>query len=168
MNPSAKVCLLLVCISFASLVSPYSAAQTNFKKVGDARMEYLFWDVYDASLYTPSGQYESGSNPVKFTLTYLRDFAAKDIVKATREQWQHLGKTDLAPKYASQLLAMWPDIKKGESLSLKTSDSGVARFYHDGELLGEISDPDFAAEFLAIWLSPQTSEPKLRKQLLGI
>ena len=33
-----------------------------------------------------------GEHPVKFKLTYLRDFDAKDIVKATNEQWEHIGK----------------------------------------------------------------------------
>ena len=71
-------------------------ADTQFNKVGEARMEYLFWDVYDATLYTPSGiLYCPKQTPVKFTLTYLRDFDAKDIVKATNEQWQHLGKPQL-------------------------------------------------------------------------
>ncbi|WP_377110705.1 chalcone isomerase family protein [Pseudoalteromonas sp. R86517] len=146
----------------------FSEEQTDFKKVGEARMEYLFWDVYDATLYTRSGSYKQGAHPVKFTLTYLRDFAAKDIVKATKEQWLHLGKSDLSAKYADKLFALWPDIKKGESLSLQTSLNGQATFYHNDKKLGEITDSQFANQFLAIWLSPNTSEPALRKQLLGI
>ena len=55
-------------------------------------MEYLFWDVYDAVLFTPSGNYSAGTHPIKFKLTYLRDFEAKKIVKATNEQWEHIGK----------------------------------------------------------------------------
>ena len=97
----------------------------------------------------------------------MRDFAAKDIVKATKEQWQHLGKSDLSAKYADKLLVLWPNIKKGESLRLQTSPSGEAIFYHNDKKLGEITDSQFANQFLAIWLSPNTSEPALRKQLLG-
>lgn len=170
MNITAKICAITAAMIMATFFTPlsFSEEQTDFKKVGEARMEYLFWVVYDATLYTRSGSYKQGAHPVKFTLTYLRDFAAKDIVKATKEQWQHLGKSGLSAKYANKLLALWPDIKKGESLSLQTSPSGQATFYHNDKKLGEISDSQFANQFLAIWLSPNTSEPALRKQLLGI
>ena len=33
--------------------------------------------------------------------------------------------------------------------------------------LGEVPDPDFARLFFAIWLSPATSEPQMRSQLLA-
>lgn len=145
----------------------YAVADADFNKVGEARMEYLFWDVYDASLFTPSGEYQAGENPLKFKLTYLRDFAAKDIVKATKEQWSHLGKPQLSSRYADTLLALWPDVKKGESLTLLTNNQGQSIFYHNDTELGKIAESEFASEFLAIWLSENTSEPKLRKQLLG-
>ncbi|WP_338363321.1 chalcone isomerase family protein [uncultured Pseudoalteromonas sp.] len=170
MSITAKTCAVVAAVTVAIFFTPlsFSEEQTDFKKVGEARMEYLFWDVYDATLYTESGGYEQNTHPVKFKLTYLRDFAAKDIVKATKEQWQHLGKSNLSAKYADKLLSLWPDIKKGESLSLHTAADGQSTFYHNDQKLGEITDSQFANQFLAIWLSPNTSEPALRKQLLGI
>lgn len=159
---------LLIIVSLCLFAhSSYTVAEVNFNKVGEARMEYLFWDIYDASLFTPTGVYQPGEHPIKFTLTYLRDFSAKDIVKATNEQWQHLGKQQLTARYADRLLALWPNINKGESLTLQTDQQGQSVFFHNGEKLGHIEDADFADQFLAIWLSEHTSEPKLRKQLLG-
>ncbi|CAM3779362.1 MULTISPECIES: chalcone isomerase family protein [Pseudoalteromonas] len=152
--------LFLLLLSINSL-----AAQ--FKQVGQSRFEYYFWDVYDAKLATPSGQYQFGQHPSKLSLTYLRDFAAKDIVKATNEQWQHLGKNDLLGKYDKELLALWPDIKEGETLSFITDEQGKGTFYHNDSKLGGIDDSEFADHFLAIWLSPQTSQPAMRKQLIG-
>lgn len=150
------------------LFSPFAYADTQFNKVGEARMEYLFWDVYDATLYTPSGTYTAKQAPVKFTLTYLRDFDAKDIVKATNEQWQHLGKPQLSERYADTLLSIWPNIKKGESLTLLTDQQGYSTFFHNENQIGRINDATFAEDFLAIWLSENTSEPTIRNQLLGI
>nr|WP_304183869.1 chalcone isomerase family protein [Pseudoalteromonas prydzensis] len=144
-----------------------NSLSAEFKQVGQSRFEYYFWDVYDAKLATPTGQYQFGQHPSKLSLTYLRDFAAKDIVKATNEQWQHLGKTQLLGKFDQQLLALWPDIKEGETLSFITDMQGVGTFYHNDTKLGGIEDSEFADNFLAIWLSPQTSEPKMRKQLIG-
>ncbi|GAA58996.1 hypothetical protein P20652_0855 [Pseudoalteromonas sp. BSi20652] len=158
---------LLKVITFYLITTTLVLANTEFTKVGEARMEYLFWDVYDAELFTPSGDYSSEINPIKFKLTYLRDFDAKDIVKATNEQWVHLDKAELPSKYDSKLLSMWPDIKKGESLMLITDNQGVSTFYHNDKKIGEIDEPQFSSDFLAIWLDEKTSEPKLRKQLLG-
>lgn len=159
--------LLNLLIVYA-LFSPVANADTQFNKVGEARMEYLFWDVYDATLYTPSGSYTAKQTPVKFTLTYLRDFDAKDIVKATKEQWQHLGKPQLSERYADKLLSIWPNIKKGESLTLLTDKQGHSTFFHNDNQIGRIDDAAFAEDFLAIWLSENTSEPSIRNQLLGI
>lgn len=160
--------LFLKIVLVYALSSTLVFANVDFNKVGQAKMQYLFWDVYDATLYTPSGSYKSEQMPVKFTLTYLRDFKAKDIVKATKEQWRHLGKTELDALYSAKLLQMWPNIKKGESLTLQTNEQGISVFFHNNEMIGQIDDTRFANEFLAIWLSEKTSEPTLRKQLLGI
>lgn len=159
---------LLNLVLIYALFNHAAYADTQFNKVGEARMEYLFWDVYDATLFTPSGSYNPKQTPVKFTLTYLRDFDAKDIVKATKEQWQHLGKSQLSARYADKLLAIWPDIKKGESLTLLTDQQGHSIFFHNDNEIGRIEDTTFADDFLAIWLSENTSEPSIRNQLLGI
>lgn len=158
---------LLSTLFFPILLLSLPAVATEFKSVGESRLEYYFWDVYDAKLFTPSGVYKAGKHPIKLSLTYLRDFAAIDIVKATNEQWQHLGKTDLVGRFDQSLLNLWPDIKEGETLAFITDTKGVGVFYHQGEKLGSVDDANFANDFLAIWLSPKTSQPQMRKQLIG-
>ena len=139
----------------------------EFKIVGESRFEYYFWDVYDAKLSSPTGQYKFGQHPSQLSLTYLRDFAAKDIVKATNEQWEYLGKKELMGKYDDALIALWPDIKEGETLTFITDINGKGTFFHDDKKLGGLDDITFADNFLAIWLSPDTSEPVMRNQLIG-
>ncbi|MBQ4833420.1 chalcone isomerase family protein [Pseudoalteromonas sp. MMG010] len=131
-------------------------------------MSYLFWDIYDAKLYTHTGKYQHMTHPIKFSLRYLKDIKKEDIVNATNEQWQHLGKSELISRYSQTLLKLWPDIQKGDTLTLITSDTGESTFYFNTLALGEINDPEFAEQFLAIWLSKHTSQPLLRKQLLGL
>ncbi|MGO2012943.1 MAG: chalcone isomerase family protein [Pseudoalteromonas sp.] len=155
------------CLVALALLCSSNSFAADFKAVGEARLEYLFWDVYDAKLATPTGQYKFGDHPAKLTLTYLRDFTAKDIIKATNEQWLHLGKDTIVGKYDSQLKQFWPDIKKGQSLAFITDDSGKGTFYFNDEKLGQVDGEGFADDFLAIWLSSGTSEPTMRKQLIG-
>mgnify|MGYP001827384973 CR=1 FL=1 len=43
--------------------------------VGEARLDVLFWSVYNSRLYSPGGVYEQGQTPVRFEIEYLRDIA---------------------------------------------------------------------------------------------
>ena len=36
-----------------------------------------------------------------------------------------------------------------------------------GRLLDSVDDPAFSARFFAIWLSPQTSQPRMREALIA-
>ena len=61
----------------------------------------------------------------------------------------------------------FPDVNPGERLTgLFWPDEGV-RFFHNGRLRADIADAEFARKFFAIWLSPKSSQPKLRLALLG-
>ena len=40
-------------------------------------------------------------------------------------------------------------------------------YYFNGKKLGAIEQNGFADNFLAIWLDADTSEPQMRKQLIG-
>ncbi|GLT14116.1 chalcone isomerase family protein [Vibrio algivorus] len=151
-------------------ISQVSNAQinaSNLQLVGEARMTYLFWDIYDARLYSSSGDYSTQRFPVLLSLSYLRDFKAKDIVKATNEQWLHLGKDSLVGQYDKTLMSLWPDIKQGDTLSVLVENNQTSAFFYNGKKLGVIRDASFTESFIAIWLSPKTSHPKVRQQLIG-
>lgn len=151
-------------------ISQVSNAQinaSNLQLVGEARMTYLFWDIYDARLYSSSGDYSTQRFPVLLSLSYLRDFKAKDIVKATNEQWLHLGKGSLVGQYDKTLMSLWPDIKQGDTLSVLVENNQTSAFFYNGKKLGVIRDASFTESFIAIWLSPKTSHPKVRQQLIG-
>jgi hypothetical protein len=140
----------------------------EMKLVGQAKLSVLFWDVYDSSLYTPSGRFEGIAAPLKLELVYLRNITSRELVDATREQWQKLGlyRPDHEP-WLQQLQTMWPNVKPGDSITLDWSSVERSRFYFNGRLIGSIESPDFGQMFAAIWLSEKTEYPKVRKQLIG-
>ena len=43
----------------------------------------------------------------------------------------------------------------------------AALFFVNGRAVGDVRDARFAQLFFGIWLSPQTSEPRLRESLLA-
>lgn len=139
----------------------------DFSKVGETRLSVLFWDVYDATLYSPSGEYEKSERQA-LRLDYLRDIDAADLIETTEEEWQKL-KLDSSEhgEWLAKLKDIWPDIKEGDCLLLVESDNGYAEFYQGEELLGTVESQVFTDQFLAIWLSPESRFEDERNELVG-
>ncbi len=147
----------------------------SWQKVGQARLSIFWFDIYDSALYSPSGRVANwpkvAQHPTALSITYLRDISATDFVNATEEQWQKLGfdQTQITP-WIFKLKRIFPDVAEGDSLTyVSHNQRGEFWFASNAafNLIGEIDDADLNQAFLAIWLSPSTSYPKLRAQLLG-
>ncbi|MCK7458446.1 chalcone isomerase family protein [Idiomarina aminovorans] len=139
----------------------------KFKRVGETRLSVYFWDVYDATLYSPSGTYKKEERQA-LLLEYLRDIKAKDLIETTEEEWQKLGlNSDNHAKWLAKLDSIWPDIEEGDCLLLVEKSDGTAAFYQGDKLLGEVEDKHFTEQFLAIWLSEKSRFESERKALIG-
>lgn len=145
---------------------------SQFKVVGQGHFKYLFWSLYDAQLTSSDGEFQSvaQSKPLALTLTYQREISRDDFVEATLDQWRHLygdlSATQL--QWGDTLKQIWRDVRHGDMLTCVVDEQGHAYFYLNKQSLGDIKDPLFSEQFLAIWLDERTSAPTLRRQLLGI
>ncbi|MCG9682686.1 chalcone isomerase family protein [Vibrio sp. Isolate23] len=146
----------------------------EWRQVGSAQLTYFFFDIYRSQLLTPTGNYtqsrDISPHPLALSIEYQRDISQKQLVNATREQWEKLGYSDTGP-WVTQLEKIFPDIKDGQQLTY-VSDGDKGRFYFSShqeknQWIGSITDPKLNDAFLAIWLSPQTQYPKLRQDLIG-
>jgi hypothetical protein len=148
---------------------PKDFSQLNFKEVGSAKFSVLFWDIYNSTLYTESGSYLHKSSPdsLIFEIEYLKDITTDDLVDRTVQQWKHL---DIAEseysKFVPTLKAIWPNISSGDKLTMLLHNKQSV-FYFNDVRVGGIEQKEFSKLFLDIWLSPKTSQTKLRSQLLG-
>ena len=61
----------------------------------------------------------------------------------------------------------FPDVRKGDRLIVIHRPGEGTVFLANGLQTGTIADPAFGRFFFGIWLSPQTSEPRLRDALLA-
>lgn len=141
----------------------------NLQKVGEAKLEFLFWDIYHSTLYSPDGSFAEDNYPLALHIEYLRDIEASDLVDRTADEWRKLGfeEKQFTP-WLQSIGAMWPDIEKGDALTLVVSDDGQSAFYLNEAPLGVMTDSEFGPSFLAIWLDENCSYPKLRKKLIGL
>ena len=144
------------------------ASSGDLKLVGEGRLKVLFWSVYDSSLYTADGAYNSGQHPLRLEIKYLLNIDADDLVARTRQEWQFQNlRHPRQQQWLDRLQALWPDINARDVLSLQIDERHHSSFSLNGEVLGRIEDEDFSRQFLAIWLAQETSQPDLRLALIG-
>ena len=141
----------------------------SMELVGQGKLSVLFWDIYNAELYTADGSYKEAKFPIALRLVYLRDFKKKQLISETEKQWGKLGFKDQQKikAWLAILDKLWRDVKEDESITLYIDESESSFFYLNNEQLGKVEDPEFAEAFLAIWLSEKTSAPEVRKKLIS-
>ena len=76
----------LITVLFSSFYSGVTMATPfpNLKKVGEAKLKVLFWDVYNSSLYNQTGEYQAEHFPQVLKIDYLRDIDAEDLIDRTQ------------------------------------------------------------------------------------
>lgn len=149
----------------------HAAAVPKLTTVGEGSYRYLFWQLYDARLATKSGDFDGyqQSAPVLLELTYKRDITKQQFIDATVDEWQKLGHSSETQQqqWATQLQSLWQDVTEGDRLAALLLDDGRVQFYFNGVETGILADTAFGKAFFDIWLHPDTSAPKLRRQLLA-
>ena len=144
-----------------------SLSTASWPLVGEARLKVLLWKVYDSALYTPSGRW-LGAGPYQLSLTYLRDIPVEQLIKETRKAWDEQNRVHPEQENWLRALAeMWPDISAGDNLVFGVGADDQNQFWFNGQSIGGIDHPDFAAFFGGIWLSEDSPRPALRARLIG-
>jgi hypothetical protein len=145
------------------------ASESTLRMVGQAHLTFMFWPIYDSRLYSADGSYQEGQLPLQLEIQYLRDVDADDLVQHTQSEWQRQGLSHGSQQqWLETLSRLLPDVSENDVLALVVDEQGRSEFLLNGQLLGQINDPLFGQHFLAIWLSPETSQPEMRQALLGL
>lgn len=147
-----------------------SAALQDQTRTGSARLRYWGFDVYDARLYVAPGFDIQRFEDQRFglELSYLRGFKGADIAERSIEEMKGLARLDpaQAQRWQAAMSALFPEVRRGDRLTGVHVPGSGARFYVNGQWLGEIADDAFSRLFFGIWLSPRTSQPSLREALI--
>jgi Chalcone isomerase-like len=144
----------------------------NARSVGAARLTVWGFQVYDARLWAQSqfaaDDYERSSFALE--ITYLRNFDSGVIAERSLKEMRGIGSMSeqQAAQWLAQMRNVFPSITKGDRLVGVYKPGEGAAFSLNGKPTGDIRDPQFARLFFGIWLSPLTSAPQLRRELLGL
>lgn len=138
---------------------------------GSARMRFLAFDVYDASLWVAPGFRASSyaQSMLALELTYLRSLTGRSIAERSIDEMRR-GATLTAVQEKNWLSAMqgaFPDVQSGDRITGFHQPNVGARFWFNGQLRASVPDAEFSRLFFGIWLAETTSEPRLRSALLA-
>lgn len=143
----------------------------SVRQVGTAKLRFWGFDVYNATLWAAPDfkptQYAQHS--FALDLAYLRSLEGSAIAKRSIDEMQRLGNINpqQAQAWQAAMAGLFPDVKAGDRITgLHRAGSGAA-FWVNGKAKGEIKDVEFAQLFFGIWLAETTSEPAMRRALLG-
>ena len=155
-------------MSHASQVTVVSEYVDNPQVVGKKMFSYLFWDVYEASLLAPNGKYDA-SKPFALMLNYQRNLDGKKIAERSITEMEKQGVNDKSKldEWLTIMTDIFPDVSEGDVITGIATQENKSLFYLNGTLIGTVDDKTFPDHFFAIWLSEKTSEPALRRALLG-
>lgn len=139
------------------------------KVVGQGKLSLVFWDIYDATLYAPNGKL-SPSKSFALSIRYKQEIDGRDIADRSVQEIRKQGYHDeiRLAAWNSQLKMIFPNVKDGSVLSALFFPGDKTVFYSGDKQIGVIADAEFGRLFSDIWIGPQTSEPQLRRKLLGL
>jgi len=159
--------LLFSGVTLASNNHNLSLVAKNISQVeplGQGRMTYWGFTLYDAKLYTS----KDPKGGIALDIQYLRKFEAKDLAKQTLEELKKLGISETQrAEWADPLNRAFKTVQVGDSITAIKKPQGSTQFFYNGQFVSEISGESFSQAFFGIWLHPKTSAPQLRKVLLG-
>lgn len=152
---------------------------TALSPVGNGSLRFLGLRIYEASLFiVPSAAGElklAGPNqvfhqPFALQIHYARSISLEQLAERSIKEMEGLG---LVPKpsreqWLSHLFKSFRAVNAGDRITGVFRPNRGASFYLNGALVHEVADPAFAEAFFRIWLDPKTSEPDLRRALLGL
>lgn len=166
---------LIMIVSLVAFAFPAFAAEPVMRRIPDAeivgagRLTFAFWDVYDATLYAPQGEF-TGGRPFALSIQYMREIEGGDIADRSVQEMRGQGFSDeeRLARWNAEMKNIFPDVRNGSVLTAIFLPGGKTFFYYGNKPIGHIADAEFTRRFADIWLSEKTSEPALRRRLLGL
>ncbi len=156
-----RLVLALAAAPFAAFANTDPTA--GLKRWGNGEFRRYGFLVYEATLWAGD---DPQRPPLALRLDYKRTLAGAAIADASVKEMRALGADEAALKrWGEQMTRIFPNVKEGDFI-IGQYEPGVARFYFNGRLVGEVADGDFAKWFFGIWLDAKTSAPGLRAALL--
>jgi hypothetical protein len=138
------------------------------EQVGKGRLTIFMTPILDVALFAPDARWRSDA-PYALQVTFLRSLEGHKLVGHVLDEMRHIGfgGDPRLMQWGQSLDSILPDVTKGDVLTGVRDERGGARFYLGTQPIGHVADTVFTNAFFGICLSPRTSQPQLRRDVLG-
>jgi hypothetical protein len=169
---AASVFFMVSSAMAATVPADVARALSPARLQGQSRLVVFGFNIYDAKLWVSNDFSAPNFADESFAidLRYLRNFSGKAIAERSLKEMRRLGTVsdEQANQWLAKMRQIFPDVNKGDQLIGLHKSDGTASFTLNGKPIGQIRDEEFNRLFFSIWLSPQSSEPRMRNELLGL
>ena len=158
---------LFVAASAQALPDALRGEVPGLRQWGSGEMSWFGFSLYRATLWVAGESPESPAATTALQLDYRCDIPRERLVQTSLDEMRRLG-ADAAQLefWEADLRRVFPDVKEGETIVGVHYPGRGAKFFHQGQVTGQVSDAEFARRFFAIWLDPASRSPSLRAALL--
>lgn len=145
-----------------------AGAVAGASEAGGGALRYFGLLVYDAKLWTAGSRFDADA-PFALGIRYALNIKGFKLAEESVSQWRRMryGFDDKYAAWEAEMRRIFPDVKPGDELVGVHLPGKGAQFYFNGKAAGEVPDRAFARAFFAIWLDERTTEPGLRRALIG-
>ena len=158
-------------VASSEISAEINAELSGAKLSGQGKLTFFGIHVYDARLWVQDGfkATDYARLPLALELEYARALNGKSIAERSLDEMKRSADINdtKAKEWLAQMKTLFTDVNKGDRITGVQVPGAATRIFINGKLRGEIRDAEFTRLFFGIWLSPRTSEPKLREALLG-
>jgi hypothetical protein len=164
--------VLLGCLLASSLCSAanWRDALPHATPLGEGDMRWLGLRIYHVTLWAGQRPFQA-DQPHALQVHYFRPISRQRLVKASMDEMRRLSEPaiDAATfaRWEGTLQQAFVDVTPGDELVAVHTPGRGMKLYSQQRQLADIDDPVLARAFFDIWLDADTSEPALRRQLMG-
>lgn len=137
--------------------------------IGEYNLKVIGLNVYNIKLWSQNKKF-SYDNKFAIEINYKMNFSRDNLVKRTIEEIkriQNITDQNQLIVYHREFMKIFLDVKKGDcKVAIFTPQKGVELFFNH-KSVGKITEPKLARYFVDIWLSKNSSYPKMTKTILG-
>lgn len=137
----------------ALCLSPSLVAQ--WQKINDVDYIWGPFKIYNLSLFTESGEYQSGERPLMLSLKYAKPVEGRDFAISLARSWSNLGITlPDQDNVVDRLRKIMPNIRNQDTLSyIALEDKGY--FVLNDQVVPTEFNADFNQAVVSVWLDPR-------------
>ena len=142
---------------------------SDMKLIGQGTLKVLFFEVYDIRLLSDSNPF-SWENKFQLEFEYRRTLTKERVIDSSLKELkrqQNVTEQNLN-EWETYLEEAIQPLQEGSKATIEWNPQGTITFQNEGVKSVTIKDESFARSYINIWLGEETSQPKLRSQLLGV